>query len=619
VTAAGVNEPFEALLEFLKRARGFDFTGYKRASLERRVGKRLSELGIDGYPDYIDFLEVHPDEFAHLFNTILINVTGFFRDREAWDQLATVVIPRIVKAKRSHQPIRVWCAGCASGEEAYSVAILLGEALGQDAFRERVKIFATDIDEDALAQARQASYGPDAVAEIAADQRERYFEQAVTRFLFRNDLRRSVIFGRHDLIQDAPISRLDLLVCRNVLMYFNADAQARILSNLHFAMNDSGYLFLGKAEMLLTHTDLFSPLELKHRLFTKVVPAKDHESLIEAARGAAALPGIGAEGRVSDLAFDTGLVAQIVVDSGGRLASANRAAVSTFALKDADMGRPLQDLELSYRPIDLRSLIDEAHAEQRPVSRAGVEYPRARGGAQFRDVVVVPLVEQGSVIGASISFSDVTMAKRLQEDLQRSKEELETAYEELQSTNEELETTNEELQSTVEELETTNEELQSTNEELETMNEELQSTNTELQAINDELNDRSAALDRATAWFESILASQRSAVVVVDRALIVQEWNPRAEDLWGLRPREVKGRAFLDLDIGLPVAELAGVMRASLVEESAPAPTTVRATNRRGRSIECQVMCNPLVGADGRREGVVVVMDVVEALPAAGG
>ncbi|TML37928.1 MAG: PAS domain S-box protein [Actinobacteria bacterium] len=614
-----MNEPFEALLEFLKRARGFDFTGYKRASLERRVGKRLSELGIDGYPDYIDFLEVHPDEFAHLFNTILINVTGFFRDREAWDQLATVVIPRIVKAKRSHQPIRVWCAGCASGEEAYSVAILLGEALGQDAFRERVKIFATDIDEDALAQARQASYGPDAVAEIAADQRERYFEQAVTRFLFRNDLRRSVIFGRHDLIQDAPISRLDLLVCRNVLMYFNADAQARILSNLHFAMNDSGYLFLGKAEMLLTHTDLFSPLELKHRLFTKVVPAKDRESLIEAARVAATLPGIAAEGRVSDLAFDTGLVAQIVVDSGGRLASANRAAVSTFALKDADMGRPLQDLELSYRPIDLRSLIDEAHAEQRPVSRAGVEYPRARGGAQFRDVVVVPLVEQGSVIGASISFSDVTMAKRLQEDLQRSKEELETAYEELQSTNEELETTNEELQSTVEELETTNEELQSTNEELETMNEELQSTNTELQAINDELNDRSAALDRATAWFESILASQRSAVVVVDRALIVQEWNPRAEDLWGLRPREVKGRAFLDLDIGLPVAELAGAMRASLVEESAPAPTTVRATNRRGRSIECQVMCNPLVGADGRREGVVVVMDVVEALPAAGG
>jgi two-component system CheB/CheR fusion protein len=283
------------------------------------------------------------------------------------------------------------------------------------------------------------------------------------------------------------------------------------------------------------------------------------------------------------------------------------------------MGRPLQDLELSYRPIDLRSLIDEAHAEQRPVSRAGVEYPRARGGAQFRDVVVVPLVDQGSVIGASVSFSDVTMAKRLQEDLQRSKEELETAYEELQSTNEELETTNEELQSTVEELETTNEELQSTNEELETMNEELQSTNTELQAINDELNDRSAALDRATAWFESILASQRSAVVVVDRALIVQEWNPRAEDLWGLRPREVKGRAFLDLDIGLPVAELAGAMRASLVEESAPAPTTVRATNRRGKSIECHVMCNPLVGSDGRREGVVVVMDVVEALPAAGG
>jgi two-component system CheB/CheR fusion protein len=611
VRAAEVNEPFEALLEFLKRARGFDFTGYKRASLERRVGKRLSELGIDGYPDYIDFLEVHPDEFAHLFNTILINVTGFFRDREAWDQLATVVIPRIVKAKRSHQPIRVWCAGCASGEEAYSLAILLGEALGQDAFRERVKIFATDIDEDALAQARQASYGPDAVAEIAADQRERYFEQAVTRFLFRNDLRRSVIFGRHDLMQDAPISRLDLLVCRNVLMYFNAEAQARILSNLHFAMNDSGYLFLGKAEMLLTHTDLFSPLELKHRLFTKVVRAKDRESLIEAARGAAALPGIGAEGRVSDLAFDTGLVAQIVVDVGGRLASANRAAVSAFALKDADMGRPLQDLELSYRPIDLRSLIDEAHAEQRPVSRAGVEYARARGGPQFRDVVVVPLVEQGSVIGASISFNDVTVAKRLQEDLQRSKEELETAYEELQSTNEELETTNEELQSTVEELETTNEELQSTNEELETMNEELQSTNEELETTNTELRTRSDELNTANAFLASILSGLEMGVVVVDPQLQVLAWNHRAEDMWGLRANEVHGRHLMNLDIGLPVERLHQPLRAVLAGETARVDFTVECLNRRGKAIHCPIRCTPLTGTTGGMLGAILLMEEV--------
>ncbi|HEU4341646.1 MAG TPA: protein-glutamate O-methyltransferase CheR [Candidatus Binatia bacterium] len=246
------NAKFEALLEFLRQSRGFDFTGYKRASLMRRVNKRMELVNNKTYDDYMDYLEVHPDEFGHLFNAILINVTSFFRDAPAWDFFRSEVIPQIVERRETDGVIRIWSAGCASGEEAYSLAMSFAEAVGIDGFQQRVKIYATDVDEEALNLARQASYSAKALEPVSDELRKKYFEVVNDRYVFRPDLRRSVIFGRHDLIQDAPISRLDLLVCRNTLMYFNAETQAGILSRFHFALNRTGFLFLGKAELLLT-------------------------------------------------------------------------------------------------------------------------------------------------------------------------------------------------------------------------------------------------------------------------------------------------------------------------------------------------------------------------------
>jgi two-component system CheB/CheR fusion protein len=229
---APASPSFEALLQYLKRTRGFDFANYKRAGLARRFEKRMQTVGMpDGdFAAYQDYLEVHPEEFAHLFNTILINVTGFFRDPTAWDYLAAVVVPEIVSKKRDGDPIRVWSAACASGEEAYSLAILFAEAMGTEAFCERVKIYATDVDEDALNTARQASYGPREIAGVSPPLLKKYFEPSNGRFVFHKDMRRCVIFGRHDLFEDAPISRVDMLACRNALMYFNAEAQGRILT-----------------------------------------------------------------------------------------------------------------------------------------------------------------------------------------------------------------------------------------------------------------------------------------------------------------------------------------------------------------------------------------------------
>lgn len=603
---------FEALLDHIQRSRGFDFSGYKRSSLMRRVLKRMQAVGVGHFTDYVDYLEVHPEEFSQLFNTILINVTAFYRDEPAWDYLGREIIPRILAGKKADDPIRMWSAGCASGEEVYTLAMLFAEALGPEAFHQRAKIYATDVDEEALGQARQARYSEKEVGSVPAGLRQKYFETAGGHHVFRVDLRRSVVFGRHDLVQDAPMSRLDLLVCRNTLMYFNAEAQRKILARFHFALNDAGYLFLGKAEMLLTHSNVFNPIALEQRIFAKAkaVNLRDRLLVLAQTGNGEAVNHLSRHLRLREVAFDAGSMAQMVVDSNGNLALANERARHLFSLTPKDLGRLMQDLELSYRPVELRSLIEQAYAERRFVKVTNVERRFPDGNVQHFDVQVTPLQENDAgFLGASITFDDVTHRLRLQAELQRSTHELETAYEELQSANEELETTNEELQSTNEELETTNEELQSANEELETMNEELHSTNEELETLNTELRQRTNELATTNAFLRSILASLRAGVAVVDRQLNVLVWNLRAEDLWGLRSDEVRGQSLLSLDIGLPVEQLP--VSAFLAGKTEYEEMALSATNRRGKAIQCHITCTPFLGADGERAGVVLLMEEV--------
>jgi two-component system CheB/CheR fusion protein len=602
---------FEQLLEYLRRNRGFDFTGYKRNSLMRRINKRMHALGIASYGSYTDYLEVHPEEFGRLFDTILINVTAFFRDPSAWEAIREQVMPRILKGKREGEPIRVWSAGCASGEEAYSLAIILAEAPGIDQFRDRVKIYATDVDEEALTRARHASYTAREVANVPPELLEKYFEENNGRYTFHKDLRRSVIFGRHDLIQDAPISRIDLLSCRNTLMYLNSETQARILDRFHFALNERGFLFLGKAETLLTYSNTFIPVDLKRRIFAKIVRGNLRDRLLVMARTGSeeAVNHLVGHVRIREAAFDSNPVAQIVVDFGGTLILANERARTLFNLAPTDLTRPLQDLQISYRPAELRSSIDRAYSERHEILLKDVEWSTGVGDSSYFEVHIVPLVDAGgSLLGASITFVDTTTARRIADEHQRSTRELETAYEELQSTNEELETTNEELQSTVEELETTSEELQSTNEELETMNEELQSTNEELETVNVEARKRSDELKQVNTFLEAILGSLRGGVVVLDRDYLILVWNQKAEDLWGLRTAEVQGKNLLNLDIGLPVDRLKPVLRTCLSGAVPFQDVALDAINRRGKPIVCRVTCTPMTGGDDIA-GLILMME----------
>ena len=603
----------------LKETRGFDFTGYKRSTIQRRVMRRMSVAGVATFAEYRDYLELQPDEFNQLFDSMLINVTSFFRDPLAWQALRETVLPELLSHKSAKSPVRVWSAGCATGEEAYTLAMVLADALGTDQFRERAKIYATDLDEDALQQARVGAYDARALADIPERLRETYFEPEThgTKRAFRRDLRRQVIFGRNDLTRDAPISRVDLLVARNTLMYFNAEAQANVIRRFHFALSYPGFLFLGKAEMLLNHADRFVPVDLRKRLFRKASP-----SALEPTSTGGWIDMTGREpagDRIAGAALSSGPVAQLAVDLSDKLRVANAAAESLFNLRPRDRGRPFQDLDVSFRPVELRSRIEQVRSELRPVELHDVEWRRPGGGEPtYYDVAIVPLFgAPGDLVGVGISFVDVTRYRTVRDELAHANTELERAYEELQSLNEELETTNEELQSTNEELETTNEELQSTNEELETINEELQSTNDELQTINEELRGRTEELDQTNSFLGSVLRSLGSAVIVLNEDLRVQVWSPGAEDLWGLRPEEAESEELLSLDIGLPAGQIGPMLRqvisdaaADGVSRAAAAPVhQVTAINRRGKTVELRITASPMRAEEGDVSGIILVID----------
>ncbi|MCX4670860.1 PAS domain-containing protein [Streptomyces sp. NBC_01381] len=615
VPEVAVNQGLEDLLGFIRDSRGFDFTGYKRSTLGRRIRKRMDDVGVQDYADYRDLLETDTVEFRTLFNTILINVTSVFRDPDAWELLQREVVPQLIADLGPDEEIRVWSAGCSSGEEAYSLAIMFAEALGIEESLNRVKIYATDVDEEALREARSGQYPARNLESLPTELRDKYFERHGGHYVFRPDLRRRVIFGRHDITRDAPISRLDLLVCRNTLMYFNVEAQTQIVDRFHFALREGRYLFLGKAEMLLSDGERFEALSIRQRIFRRRPggSAPPYPAIPMKMR-----PGMGAEmqavsrtRQLRDLILDAAPGAAVALDEDGLVVMINNEARVQFGLTTHDIGRPFQDLELSYRPTELRSLIDQATHERRTMRVNGAER-RIGSEVQNFDIVIQPISGgQGLPVATNITFTDVTLSTQLKAEVKRVREDLETAYEELQSTNEELETTNEELQSSIEELETTNEELQSTNEELETTNEELRSGNEELETMNDEMRLRSTDLNEARAFLEGVVSSIAAGVVVLSSDSRVRSWNRGAIDLWGLRADEVLDQEFFALDFGLPTDGLRQIVRECIASGKRSGPVAIPAVNRIGRTIDCSVICSPF---DGHNGGVVLLMeDVAES------
>ena len=611
------DESLESLLEYLRDTRSLDFTGYKRPSLTRRIRKRIDAVGAGGFDEYRDLLESDPDEQERLVDTILINVTAFFRDEEAWNFLSAHVVPDILAAAGTTESIRVWSAGCASGEEAYSLAMVLADHLGIDAFKERVKIFATDIDEDALTAARRGVYSERQLEPVSPERRARYFETSPDGFVFRADCRRQVIFGRNDITADAPISRLDLLVCRNVLMYLVTDTQRHVLDRFSYALKPSGYLLLGKAETIIAHADLFDPVSTALRVFRRSSSTRPP--------GVAALADrVGSPEVLRDLALAATPVAQLVLDVDGRVSGANTKARAMFSVSVNDLDRPFWELDVAHHPVELRPYVEQAYAEGRPVVLHDVSRTLADGQEQFLEVSIAPLSTSAGVdLGVSVAFADVTELGRTRVDLVRSSRDLATANADLLSMNQQLETSNEELQSTNEELETTNEELQSANEELETMNEELQSANDQLQTMNEELLSTADRIEAGQEFLDAILDGLPVAMAITDHRLDLVVWNRAAEHLFGLRTDEAIGRSFPALDIGLPVGEISPLLHAAVAQRAdsttdtpngteSAASVTLAARDRRGRPFSCRVSVRR-IGRPASTDPIVMVL--MEPIP----
>ncbi|NKC31050.1 CheR family methyltransferase [Falsiroseomonas selenitidurans] len=620
MTGAEPVEPeLQALIGFIQESRGIDFRGYKKSSLRRRIQRRLGELGLAGFADYHAWLQAHPDELGELLNTVLINVTSFFRDAEAWEALRGQVVPRLVERAGPEGQLRIWSVGCATGEEPYSLAMAFAEAFGPDVCN-RVKIYATDLDEDALRIARQATYAPRDVEGVPPDLLARYFDHNANHYVFQRELRKCVIFGRHNVVNDAPIIRIDLLVCRNLLIYLETETQNQVLQRLHFALGEDALMFLGKAETQLARSRLFEPVDLKHRIFRKVPQGwrrSANGSLTFGARPAAPLPQHQPplQQRALEALADTTAQAWLAVDGDGTLIFANPAARRLLDVGEGDIGRPFQDLSISYRPVELRSRIEEAARIGRTVRLEHQPYHRPPAEPIRLTIEVMPLaVREGAPPSSLLSFADTTRLWTLQQELEAAQESLEATIEELQSANEALETTNEELQSTNEELETTNEELQSTNEELETMNEELQSTNDELGVVNEAMRQRQEDGAAYQRYAEGVMRSMDAGIIVLDPQWRVRSWNRWNEAAWGLRAEEVVGQDVFSLDSGLPVGRLRAALAQVLAGEIGHAEVVVPAVDRRGRGQTCRVRISPLLYETVSPRGLVLfVEDVTEA------
>jgi len=528
------------LLQELAEHRGFDFRGYKKTTLERRFRKRMFQLNIGTYADYGEYIRKNADEATELLNTILINVTEFFRDPPAWEILRNEILPPILKGLKSGASFRAWSAGCASGEEAYSVAIILSEFFGPRIAEFDIKIYATDIDDDALTTARRGEYSAEALRRVRPEWRGKYFHgKGMLRV--NREIRRLVIFGRSNLGQDAPISHVDLLLCRNVLIYFDSELQNQILARLHYALEPGGILFLGKSESQLTNSTQFRRLNARWRIFQRITPAPAGETGIVKPAEVDDRMAISEEAqRELDLLrtqhrymLETLRLGILVLGLDDTILQNNTAMLILYGLTPVELsGRRLQETDLFARMPEVAT-----HLQASRLNNETVRFQnRVKVGGEDHqlEVTLRPVMDdRGTRTGTLIYCEDVTV----QEKLQTTIEELESTSEELQSANEELETTNEELQSTNEELETTNEELQSTNEELETTNEELQSLNEELETTNQELEERTKDLDQVNSLYAQTLEKIRLPVLLVNPERHIEFWNSTALRLFGFKSK----------------------------------------------------------------------------------
>jgi len=571
----------EKIIILLRSNTGQDFSLYKKNTLYRRIERRMGIHQISRIAGYVRYLQGNPQEVEILFKELLIGVTSFFRDPLAWEQLKNEVIPMLLKSRPDGGLLRAWSAGCSTGEEAYSLAIAFKESLEQNKIPEKftLQIFATDLDRDAIDKARQGLYPANIVTDVSPDRLNRYFVQEGTSYRICKAIREMVTFARQNIIMDPPFTKLDFLVCRNLLIYLTPELQKKLLPLFHYSLKPGGVLFLGSAESVSSFPDLFSPLDIKSRLFLKresVMPTEPvafPPSVIPAQPGVPKeLPMVKHAANLQSLADQLLLQhfsppAVLVNDKGDILYISGR----TGKYLEPAAGKANWNIFAMAREglrYDLGNAFQKALRQKETITAKGLKVG-TNGGTQTVDITVQLIEEPETLRGmVMIVFTDVatpldkkstsrsrtavsgnSRVLELEQETQQLREALQASREEMQSSQEELKSANEELQST-------NEELQSTNEELTTSREEMQSLNEELQTVNAEQQSKMDELSRINNDMRNLLNSTEIVTVFLDNDLQIRRFTTGANKLFKLIPGDV-GRPLSDITSDLLYPEMA--------------------------------------------------------------
>ena len=616
-------DPLTTAVEVLRARTKFDFNGYKKGTLQRRIQHRMSLRHFNELPKYVEVLRNDPAEVTALFKDLLINVTSFFREPAAWQVLQEQVIRRVVAAKETDVPLRVWIPACSTGEEAYSIAMVLIEEIQAAGRSCRLQVFASDVDAEALETARAGIYPEGIAAHVSAERLSRFFITGEHCYQVNKELRETVVFAQQSLISDPPFSRLDVVSCRNLFIYLEPAVQDRLIPLLHFALREGGYLFMGRAEGIGLQEDLFEPVSAKWRIYRRIGPTR-HDKLqfpfasapvVPAVRGRT--PSLPNPARLTTLAQHLLLQryapACVIINPGGEILYF-QGRTDDYLMQPA--GVPTQDLIALARSglrTKLRGAIQEAiRGNQRVICpgvqmRRGNTYPRVKitveplnATTDTEGLWLVSLEDEPQTAAPSTAHStaaasagDVALVHQLEYELKSTKEDLQQNIEELRGANEELMSVNEEFQSSNEELETSKEELQSLNEELITANTQLEGKITELEAANNDL--------------DNLLTSTNIATVFLDTQLRIRRFTPAATRLFSLIASDI-GRPFGDIaqkftDPGL-LPDTAAVLQQPIT------PKTEVQTHD-GRWYVRQVL--PYRTRDNRTEGVVITFSDVAA------
>jgi two-component system CheB/CheR fusion protein len=616
----------KAIFTMLKTSFGVDFTHYKESTISRRIARRMVINQTETLKDYAAFLRSHPKELQALFDDMLIGVTSFFREPQTFDIMTEKMFPEFLKNRQHDNAIRIWAPGCSTGEEVYSIAITIQEFLEDRNIPDQaVQIFGTDVNERNIERARQGIYAKNIEAYVSDKRLRKYFSKVNGNYQVTKFIRDICIFAKQDVTKDPPFSNLDMICCRNVLIYFDSALQERVIPILHYALKPNGYLVLGESESVGKFTDLFGAMEKKGIVFVKkraptqvtfgfeafqttarqnpmketkkdpVAILKDELDKIVMTRF---IPAMMLVNRNMDILIFRGYMAPYLLpESGQAILNVNKMVREELKL---EIQTGIYRSKKENRPVNIDNVTFRTNGDTKTVN-IEIMPIHARN---FDETFFLVLFREGIKSIPQSESSQVQAAEKdnvsKEQQIQELREELDSTKQSLQTIIEEQEATNEELRAAMEEVQSSNEELQSTNEELETAKEELQSTNEELKTLNDELKNRNSDLARLNDDLTNLIKNIDMPIVMVDNSLKIRRFTPLAQDTLGLIPSDI-GRPIINIRLNVQVKDIE-----KLITEVITKLSTIKNEVQDGHARWFELRIRPYITEEKRIDGAVL-------------